>query len=78
MVSDTSIRNITQTDDHSRTAEFDDTDDRMIESIAVLQELEQVKQGVLFVGPTVSLKEVQTKLAEHGVSAEDIQHYKRA
>ncbi|KAI8375121.1 P-loop containing nucleoside triphosphate hydrolase protein, partial [Blakeslea trispora] len=76
MVSDTSIRNIAQTDDHSRTAEFDDTDDRMIESIAVLQELEQVKRGMLFVGPTVSVKEVQTKLAEYGVLAEDIQHYK--
>ncbi|OBZ89401.1 DEAD-box ATP-dependent RNA helicase CshE [Choanephora cucurbitarum] len=81
LISDTSIRNIrTQQEDETtlkkEVVDFDDTDDRMIESLAILQEIEPVKNGILFVGPTVSVSEVQEKLAKHNILAEDIKTYK--
>jgi superfamily II DNA/RNA helicase len=79
VISDDRIRNIhaqkSEIKSHDKQADFDDLDDRMMESLAVLQEIEPVHHGILFVGPTVSVASVKKKLAEHDVEAEDIQHY---
>lgn len=82
VISDDTIRNIEQTKEEvtskDKKADFDDTDDRMMESIAVLQELEPVKNGILFVGTSVSVATIKKKLEEHGISAEDIKNYNGA
>ncbi|CAO3641733.1 unnamed protein product [Mucor hiemalis] len=82
IISDDTIRNIEQTKEEitskEKKVEFDDTDDRMMESIAVLQELEPVKNGILFVGTSVSVATIIKKLEEHGISADDIKNYNGA
>ncbi|CEP18092.1 hypothetical protein [Parasitella parasitica] len=86
VVSNDTIRNLTPKQDQhekdkvsftrdDKEVDFDDMDDRMMESLAVLQELEPVENGILFVGPTVSVPLVKQKLQEHGVAAEDIKNY---
>lgn len=78
VVSDDSIRNI-QTNKEllltQKKANFEDLDDRMIESIAVLQEVEPVHNGVLFIDPTMSVSSLKQKLAEYNVNAQDIKEY---
>ncbi|RCH81890.1 hypothetical protein CU098_003108 [Rhizopus stolonifer] len=79
VVSDDAIRNIhqhkqdVQSRDHK--ADFDDTDERMIESIAILQDIEPVQNAILFVGPTVSVTSIQEKLAEYSIVAKDIKDF---
>lgn len=79
VISDDCIRNIhTQKSEiasRDKQVDFDDLDDRMMESLAILQDIEPVHNGILFVGSTVSVASVKKKLAEHDVDAEDIQHY---
>lgn len=84
VISNDTIRNLTpkaqneQQDISSRESkkvDFDDMDDRMMESIAILQELEPVRNGILFVGPTISVASVKQKLLEQGIVAEDIKNY---
>ncbi|GAA5798734.1 hypothetical protein HPULCUR_004140 [Helicostylum pulchrum] len=79
VISDDAIRNIEQSKEDviskDKQVQFDDIDDRMMESVAVLQEIEPVSNGILFVGPTVSVASVKTKLAEHGITAEDIKEF---
>ncbi|KAI9365056.1 P-loop containing nucleoside triphosphate hydrolase protein [Pilaira anomala] len=79
IVSDDTIRNIEQEKEnvssHDKRVEFDDLDDRMMESIAVLKELEPVENGILFISPITSVASVKDKLKEHGVVAEDIKEY---
>lgn len=79
VISDDRIRNIhpqkSEIESRDKQVDFDDLDDRMMESLAILQEVEPVHNGILFVGPTVSVASVKRKLAEHDVEAEDIQHY---
>ncbi|KAL7323394.1 hypothetical protein PS15p_211306 [Mucor circinelloides] len=84
VISNDTIRNLTpkaqneQQDISSRESkkvDFDDMDDRMMESIAILQELEPVRNGILFVGPTISVASVKQKLQEQGIVAEDIKNY---
>lgn len=79
VISDDTIRNIVEKDlvKKEHQAMFDDTDDRMMESIAVLQELESVQDGILFIGPSVSVTTVKTQLEKHGVEAADIKDYKK-
>ncbi|KAI9244032.1 P-loop containing nucleoside triphosphate hydrolase protein [Phascolomyces articulosus] len=47
----------------------------LIESVAVLNEIEQVHNGVLFVDTSVSTSDVARQLAEYGVRARDIRDY---
>ena len=87
VISNDTIRNLTpkhaqeknEGDDYltreNKKAEFDDLDDRMMESLAILQELEPVKNGILFVGPTISVASIKQKLQEQGIVAEDIKNY---
>ncbi|KAK4517262.1 proteasome component M29 [Mucor velutinosus] len=84
VISNDTIRNLTpKTQNEPQDAsprqdkmvDFDDMDDRMMESIAILQELEPVKNGILFVGPTISVASVKQKLKEQGIVAEDIKDY---
>lgn len=57
-------------------ADFDDTDERMLGSIAILQEEERVHNGILFVNNhTVSIPKVIQQLKEFNVEARDIQEY---
>lgn len=78
VISDDNIRNI-QTNKEllltQKLAEFDDLDDRMIESVAVLQDLEPVNNGILFIDPTVSVASIKQKLTECDVNAQDIKDY---
>lgn len=78
VISDDTIRNI-QTRENivskDKQANFDDVDDRMMESIAILRQVEPVKNGILFVGPTVSVAFVKKSLAQHDVQAQDIKEY---
>jgi superfamily II DNA/RNA helicase len=77
LVSDDQIRNIQPNKDQSKEqVEFDDLDDRMISSLAILQEIEAVKDGIVFVAPSVSVDQFKEKLGENDVLAEDIRHYK--
>lgn len=79
IVSEDTIRNIEQEKEnvssHDKRVEFDDLDDRMMESVAVLKELEPVENGILFISPTTSVASVKDKLKEHGVVAQDIKEY---
>jgi superfamily II DNA/RNA helicase len=79
VISDDSIRNIQQHKEDilskDKQASFDDVDDRMMESIAILHEVEPVRNGILFVGPTISVATVKNKLAQHDIMAEDIKEY---
>lgn len=79
VISEDTIRNVEQNKQDITSREkqvtFDDADDRMMESIAVLQEIEPVHHGILFIGPSVSVATVKNKLAEHGVEAADIKDY---
>ncbi|SAM04128.1 hypothetical protein [Absidia glauca] len=76
MVSDDAIRNITPskpTPSAPPTTTFDDQDDRMLESVAILHDLEQVsKDSVLFVDSSVSTATIQSRLAAFNIHAKDI------
>jgi superfamily II DNA/RNA helicase len=78
MVSDDAIRNITPskpTPSSSAlpTTTFDDQDDRMLESVAILHDLEQVsKDSVLFVDSSVSTAAIQSRLETLNIHAKDI------
>ncbi|KAI8971095.1 P-loop containing nucleoside triphosphate hydrolase protein [Pilobolus umbonatus] len=77
LVSNESIRNIHDKESitHDNHVEFDDTDDRLMESISVLMELEKVNNGILFIAPTVSVSAVKDKLSDYNIVAEDIKEY---
>ena len=79
VISDDTIRNIHQQkqDIASKDSQvdFDDLDDRMMESIATLQELEPVNNGILFVAPSMSVATIQSKLAKYDIDAQDIKDY---
>ncbi|KAG2210016.1 hypothetical protein INT47_003452 [Mucor saturninus] len=79
VISDDSIRNVREKDAICKESQVDfgDDDDRMMESVAVLQELEHVRDGILFIGHGVSVNTVKSKLAGHGVEAADIKDYRR-
>lgn len=51
------------------------TDERMIESIATLMELEPVHNGILFINTAISTNEVARELAKYSVRARDIRDY---
>lgn len=78
VISEDAIRNAKAKDEiisKENQVTFDDADDRMMESIAVLQEIEPVQHGILFIGPSVSVATVMKKLAEHDVESADIKDY---
>jgi superfamily II DNA/RNA helicase len=78
VISDDSIRNI-QTNKEvlltEKKATFDDLDDRMIESVAILQDVEPVRNGILFIDPTVSVALMKQKLSGYDIDAQDIKDY---
>ncbi|KAI9305549.1 P-loop containing nucleoside triphosphate hydrolase protein [Cunninghamella echinulata] len=53
---------------------FDDTDDRMIDSISILHQVEQpwMKNSILFVDNSISIKNIQQQLASYNIIAKDI------
>ncbi|CAO3689098.1 hypothetical protein G6F70_001196 [Rhizopus microsporus] len=80
LVSDDRIRNIRpelikQDLDMKQKLDFDDTDDRLIESIATLHEIESVSNGILFIDSTISVEAIKERLAEYQVQAHDIKEY---
>ncbi|KAG1150265.1 hypothetical protein G6F37_001999 [Rhizopus arrhizus] len=80
LISDDKIRNMQENklmirEQEKKTLAFDDTDERMIESVATLQEIESVHNGILFVSPSISIEAIKEQLAEYQVSAEDIKNY---
>ncbi|KAI8333862.1 P-loop containing nucleoside triphosphate hydrolase protein [Chlamydoabsidia padenii] len=80
MVSDDSIRNMTPVSEDITTktpppmTSFDDQDDRMLESIAILHDLEStvLKNSVLFVDSSTSTATIQSRLASYNIHARDI------
>lgn len=80
MVSDDAIRNITplkptitSSSSSPPTTTFDDQDDRMLESVAILHDLEKVsKDSVLFVDSSVSTAAIQSRMASFNIRAKDI------
>ncbi|KAI8885253.1 P-loop containing nucleoside triphosphate hydrolase protein [Backusella circina FSU 941] len=77
LVSDDHIRNIQPNNKEQSKEEidFDDLNDRMISSLSTLQEIESVKDGIVFVAPSVSVDQFKEKLGENDVLADDIRHY---
>ncbi|CAO3663130.1 unnamed protein product [Rhizopus stolonifer] len=80
LISEDSIRNIKEDKETIREQEkkelsFDDTDDRMIESIATLKDVERVSKGILFIDSNVSVEAVKNRLLERHVVAKDIKNY---
>ncbi|CAO3581056.1 unnamed protein product [Absidia cylindrospora] len=88
MVSDDAIRNMTppstdtiksssfmdSTTTTPRSTTFDDDDDRMLESIAILHDLESqvLENSVLFVDTSASIADIQARLATYDIHARDI------
>ncbi|ORZ10479.1 P-loop containing nucleoside triphosphate hydrolase protein [Absidia repens] len=88
MVSDDAIRNMTPPSNDAikysslmesaattpRSTTFDDDDDRMLESIAILHDLESLvlQNSVLFVDTSVSIADIQARLASYDIQARDI------
>ncbi|KAI9255309.1 P-loop containing nucleoside triphosphate hydrolase protein [Sporodiniella umbellata] len=80
MVSDDLIRNIKEDKETVREQEknvldFDDVDDRMIESVVTLNEIEKVSKGILFINSSVSVDFIKNKLKGYQLRAKDIREY---
>ena len=87
LISDDTIRNIApkqDTDDPEvekdpakteASIDFDATDDRMVEKMAILQDIEDVRRGIVFIDPSISVATMQTRLANYGVVVRDIAEY---
>ncbi|KAF7724709.1 hypothetical protein EC973_000817 [Apophysomyces ossiformis] len=59
----------------SASVDFDDLDDRMLDSVATLTQIESASQSILFVHPSVSTAYVQTYLAKHDIQSRDLREY---
>ncbi|KAI8081390.1 P-loop containing nucleoside triphosphate hydrolase protein [Halteromyces radiatus] len=78
LISEDSIRNITlQPSIPSSTVGFEDDDDRMLESVAILHDMEQVENSVLFVDTSISIVDVQARLSACGIHCKDIRQATR-
>ncbi|KAI9032723.1 P-loop containing nucleoside triphosphate hydrolase protein [Phycomyces nitens] len=82
LLSEDTIRNIKPFEDSQEAgeverpvADFEDNDDRMLENIAVLKQVEDVRNGILFVGALTSTADIKRRLAVHEVEAKDIREY---
>ncbi|KAI7865789.1 P-loop containing nucleoside triphosphate hydrolase protein [Spinellus fusiger] len=53
----------------------DKVDSLLIENFAILHQVEDVQQGILFVGTSVSSTEIQRSLAKHNIFCKDIREY---
>ncbi|KAI8139519.1 P-loop containing nucleoside triphosphate hydrolase protein [Fennellomyces sp. T-0311] len=63
---------------HDEAAGYEgDSKTALIESVAVLNDIEDVHNGVLFVDTSVSISDVARQLAEYGLRARDIRDYER-
>ncbi|KAI8984418.1 P-loop containing nucleoside triphosphate hydrolase protein [Mycotypha africana] len=78
LISDDAIRNLqteAKQEEKAPSVDFDDTDDRMIDSIAALQEVEPVRNGILFIDSATSVEKLRDKLASYNVKALNIKDY---
>ncbi|KAL0090371.1 P-loop containing nucleoside triphosphate hydrolase protein [Phycomyces blakesleeanus] len=82
LLSDDTIRNIKPYEEDSEPVEversvvdFEDTDDRVLENLAILKQVENVRHGILFVGAFTSTADIKRRLEVHNVESKDIRDY---